>query len=318
MPKPILYLGVQYKDQARGQLAELSDRYQIKDKNQLEASDYAQIEIFFGSDLDTLRAIYQGEDRRLAWLQLDTAGADYLPQEVMADPKVTVTTVSGIHAPSIAESIYGYLLGVFHQLIIYHDQQEENNWHRYEHVKNLAGKKALLYGTGHLASEIARIGQAFGLSCYGVNTSGRPVEHFQNTYTQTSVTEQLSEMDIIINTLPATAETENIFNQHFFKQMKTNSYFINVGRGNAVVEADLQAALEEEKIAGAYLDVFQEEPLVEDSPLWQTKNLFITPHSSGRVEHFRDDIFKIFYQNYQAYLSGNFPSINRLDKKKGY
>ncbi|MCW0996306.1 hypothetical protein OJ922_11080, partial [Streptococcus anginosus] len=80
-----------------------------------------------GSDLDTLRAIYQGEDRRLAWLQLDTAGADYLPQEVMADPKVTVTTVSGIHAPSIAESIYGYLLGVFHQLFIYHDQQEENN-----------------------------------------------------------------------------------------------------------------------------------------------------------------------------------------------
>ncbi|AMB95168.1 NAD(P)-dependent oxidoreductase [Aerococcus urinae] len=318
MPKPILYLDAQYKDQARRQLEELSDHYQIKDKKQLNSSDYAQIEIFFGSDLETLAAIYQANDRRLAWIQLDTAGADYLPQAFMADPKVSITTVSGIHAPSIAESIYGYLLGVYHQLFIYHDQQQEKNWHRYEDVKNLTGKKALVYGTGHLASEIAQIGQAFGLDFYGVNTSGRAVEHFKATYTQESVADHIGEMDIIINTLPSTPETKNIFDRSFFNEMKEKSYFINVGRGSAVVEADLQAALEEDKIAGAYLDVFQKEPLTADSPLWETKNLLITPHSSGRVEHFRDDIFKIFYQNYQDYLKGKSLSINLLDKEKGY
>ena len=125
--------------------------------------------------------------------------------------------------------------------------------------------------------------------------------------------------EMIVVTLPLTPETRNMFGKNEFKLMKRSAFFINIGRGNLVIQNELIQALKDKDIAGAGLDVFETEPLPENSPLWELDNVIITPHTSGNTEYYDQRLIQdIFIPNLKNYLNGKTPSTNLLDYKKGY
>ena len=128
----------------------------------------------------------------------------------------------------------------------------------------------------------------------------------------------MNQADIVVNILPATKETYHLFDAQLFSKMKEGTIFINVGRGETVVTEDLLDALNENKIARAALDVFEEEPLAKDHPLWEHENVLITPHIAGQVERQLDYIYPIFIENLQAYLKNGELPVNFVELKEGY
>jgi len=129
----------------------------------------------------------------------------------------------------------------------------------------------------------------------------------------------LPQCDYVVVTLPLTSDTYQLFGRKQFEQMKPTACFINIGRGEIVIENELIEALQTGKIGCAGLDVFETEPLSKESPLWEMENVIITPHTSGATEYYNQRVIEtIFIPNLKTYLEGNTPTINLVDYKKGY
>jgi phosphoglycerate dehydrogenase-like enzyme len=127
----------------------------------------------------------------------------------------------------------------------------------------------------------------------------------------------LSESDIVVIAVPLTSQTQNMFDRAAFQAMKPTAFLVNIARGDVCNEADLIRALEEKQIAGAALDVFHQEPLPSDSPLWHLPNVFISPHISGLTPEYDSRVAMIFEENLRRYLAGE-PLYNVVDKEQGY
>ena len=147
-----------------------------------------------------------------------------------------------------------------------------------------------------------------------------PVEHVDEMYTPEQIDHILPKCDYVVVTLPLTKETHHLFGSKQFALMKSSAFFINIGRGSLVNEEELIEALQEGKIAGAGLDVFEKEPLNEMSPLWDLHNVIITPHTAGSTENYNKRVVEEdFYPQFERkYLAGEKPSINLIDYSRGY
>jgi phosphoglycerate dehydrogenase-like enzyme len=152
----------------------------------------------------------------------------------------------------------------------------------------------------------------------GVRRSGKPSQYVDQMFDNLGLDEVLRLSDYIIVTLPLTPETYRLFGRREFGLMKSSAYFINIGRGGTTDTDALLEALYEGKIAGAGLDVFEQEPLPETSPLWKMDNVIITPHNSGSTVYYDDRAMKIFMKNIRAYLHNGKPSHNLVDFDKHY
>ena len=140
---------------------------------------------------------------------------------------------------------------------------------------------------------------------------------FDMVYASADLGKVLDQFEWVVGVMPSTPETAGFFDARFFSAMRSGSRFINVGRGSSVVESDLQQALESGQIAGAFLDVFQQEPLPADSSLWSLDNLFVSPHISGDYIGFDAEMVRRFKLNLERYLDGEVLS-NLVDKKLGF
>jgi phosphoglycerate dehydrogenase-like enzyme len=176
----------------------------------------------------------------------------------------------------------------------------------------------VVFGAGNVGKEIARIGQAFGLETVGVNTSGHDVDYFNQTVKTADGFEHVTDANIIVNVLPETAATQNVFDAAYFSRQEKQPLFINVGRGSAIVDQDLIEAIDKGDIAYAALDVFREEPLPADNPFWAHSKIDVTPHMTGQVEHFAVETYKIFQANLRSYTEDDDLSVNVVSKEKGY
>ncbi|SEM16255.1 Phosphoglycerate dehydrogenase [Mesobacillus persicus] len=178
----------------------------------------------------------------------------------------------------------------------------------------LSEQKVMIYGTGEIGQTTAKILSQFGVKVYGVSLSGENKEHFNEVMNLENHYEKLSEMDFLINTLPLTAQTVNLFNEEILNKL-TGVGLINVGRGATVNEKALLAALHTKHVRFAVLDVFIQEPLSDENDLWSHPNVFITPHISAvttpseGVECFIETLIKV---------EGNRPLSNIVDVKRGY
>lgn len=320
MTQPILAVFTNIKARHIEEIKRLAPDYQVLMQDELTAADIPHIEITYGWNLRKLSETEWSNMKRLRWIQAASAGIDYLPETLRQDSRIQISTMSGLHAQPITESVFAYLLATGRQLFTSYAQQQNAIWGKPEHHKffSLKDKTLLIYGAGNIGQEMARIGLAFGMKVIGVNTSGRAVEPFIQTVSLDDSIEKVREADFIVSSLPATLKTENYFDEAWFDLLKATAHFINIGRGNTVDEDALYRALIAEKFAGAYLDVFKEEPLPEDSPLWRLPNLVITPHITGHIEHFALDAYPIFLENLNSYLSTGQISRNVYSKEKGY
>jgi phosphoglycerate dehydrogenase-like enzyme len=258
---------------------------------------------------------------QLRWFQQWGAGANWLmryPQAVTQD--WILTNASGVHAVPISEHIFAMLLAFARRLPDSIRAQSRREWlkHPRGSIFELAGKTALIVGFGPIGQRTAQLADALGMRVLGVRRDpSQGVAGVEKMVNLGQMGEILAEADFVIVTIPLTKETEGKFTAKEFQRIKSTAYVINVGRGGTVLEKDLVHALREKHIAGAGLDVFETEPLPDDSPLWEMDNVIITAHYAGSTPHYVDRAMEIFLDNLARYRSGK-QMRNVVDKELGY
>ena len=266
---------------------------------------------------------------KLRWWQQWYAGVDWL----MSHPEVaeldfTLTNMSGLHAVPITEHIFAMLLAFGRDLPNVIRAQERKEWipHEREDVFELAGKTMVLIGVGGIGSHTAQVANALGMKVIAVRrhpdgNAGekhhQQVAGIERTVGTGQLRSVLPEADFVVNTLPLTPETRGFIGEAELRAMKPTTYVVNVGRGKTIDEEALIRALEEGWIAGAGLDVFETEPLAPESPLWQMKNVLVSPHYAGQTDRYDERAVAIFLDNLERYLSGK-TLRNVVDKRLGY
>ncbi|MFC6719442.1 D-2-hydroxyacid dehydrogenase [Natrialbaceae archaeon GCM10025810] len=227
----------------------------------------------------------------LEWIHSIQAGVDRFPFDDLEANDAVLTNSTGIHGRSVGETVAGYLLAFSRRLHRHVANQRERRWERpeWDDAFTLPGKTACIVGTGTLGRGVAEILGALGVRVIGVRRSGDPLPEFEEMYASDELREAITGPDFVISTLPLTDETSHTFDAEAFDAMREDAYFVNVGRGPLVDEPALVEALEAGAIEGAALDVFETEPLPEDSPLWGMDEVIVSPHCAAfTVDYFRD------------------------------
>ncbi|UQS84525.1 hydroxyacid dehydrogenase [Apilactobacillus apisilvae] len=277
-----------------------------------------RIDIFVGYNKQLLDEILSSDQSQLKWIQALSAGVDYYPLDQLKDKKIALTTVSGIHAEPIAESVIGMILGSYRAI---NESARKRNWYKpTSMLKMINGKHAVVFGTGHIGGRIAELLDAFGAKTVGVNHSGHPAKNFAETVSMDNVTNETKvlDADIIINALPLSDSTYHYYNDKFFNLLNKQPMFISIGRGPSTVTQDLIDALNNHQLGSAALDVTDPEPLPEDSPLWKMDNVLITPHISGIHAEYMDESLAILDENMQSFNNDGKPSKNLVNLDEGY
>ncbi|MDN5607246.1 MAG: D-2-hydroxyacid dehydrogenase [Brevibacterium aurantiacum] len=258
-----------------------------------------------------------GHADSLKWIHAAAAGVDSLLFDELSASEVVVTNARGIFDRPIAEFVLNYLLIHAKNSLRSLQDQRESVWNR-RSTKNLAGSQALIVGTGSIGREIARVLRALDVNVTGAGSHARTGDaDFGTVIDSSQLSSHLSGVDWVINIAPLTDRTKNLFDAEVFAAMESSAYFVNVGRGEGVVTSDLVNALETGEISGAGLDVFDEEPLPADHPLWQADNVIVTPHMSGDTDGWRTRLADQFVVLFEKYAAGEtFP--HTVDKAAGY
>ncbi len=237
----------------------------------------------------------------LKMLQLSSAGIDHLPVQHWLKDQVLISNARGVYSAPIAEMIVMSILMAIKQIPLFMTQQNNAQWIKHD-LRELGMLKVLFLGTGNIAKETAHRLKPFGPLLIGLNSNGRAIDPFNITGKLSEHCEYLRSADIVINTLPYTKETHHLMNDTFFSAMKAQTIFINIGRGKSVDETALLNALNSDTISFAYLDVFEQEPLPAQSPLWMHPKVLITPHNSGSGQLVRERNYTLLLNNLQHYL----------------
>ena len=224
------------------------------------------------------------------------------PELAVSD--TVVTNARGIFDRAMAEYVLGYMLSEVKGFRESWSCQAERNWH-FRMTDMLRGSRAVIFGVGSIGREIGKLLKAVGVDVVGVGRRSRnddPV--FGDIHAQSNARDVVADADWVIGILPLTDQTRGIFDAPFFKAMNAKARFVNVGRGQSVVERDLVASLGNNEIAGAMRDVFEVEPLSDASPLWGLPNVVISPHMSGDYSKSLEDLVKQFLENLERYVAG--------------
>ncbi|MCO7176568.1 D-2-hydroxyacid dehydrogenase [Sporolactobacillus kofuensis] len=254
----------------------------------------------------------------LRWLQLPSAGANHFVKHPDLSQNVVLTNSSGVFGTLGAEHTLALLLALTREIPLHVRQTDQHLWKESSHCRQLDEATAAIIGYGDIGSEIAHRLKAFGTRVLAVKRTVRQVpEDADAVFDLNDLDEVLSKSDFVINVLPLTEETQNLFDSDRFHAMKQEALFINVGRGGTVDENALIHALESGKLDGAGLDVTAEEPLPHSSRLWDLPNVLITSHSLGvgpGKSKKRTALIKRNLENF--YLNRKLE--NSVDRKLGY
>jgi len=248
-----------------------------------------------------------------AWLQCSFAGVDAL---MAADvPRgYQLTNIRGIFGPLMSEYVFAYLLGKIRRVDEYRRQQQAGLWQELP-PGSLRGRRMLILGTGSIGRHLASSARHFGMSVEGISRSGQSVAEFDQVFSVGQLDAQLPAAEVVVSVLPATPATKGLLDARRLALLHPKAVLFNLGRGNVLDCAALLAQLQRNPGQQAVLDVFPEEPLPPDSPLWACPNLTITPHCSA--PSIPQQIVEIFVANYRHYLAGQ-PLQGEVDFAKGY
>ncbi|QTH42685.1 D-2-hydroxyacid dehydrogenase [Cohnella sp. LGH] len=258
------------------------------------------------------------EGARLRWLQVWGAGVDKLPLDRLDRAGVTVTTASGVHPNPVSETAFAMMLSFSRGLHTAVRNQVRSAWQSAGSLSEIHGKTLGIVGVGVIGLEMAKLAKAFGMRVMGIRRSGETAENVDWMCDIGGLNELLRASDYVVAVMPLTGETRHMFGRDQFAAMKRTAYFINVSRGGTTDTEALVAALREGEIAGAGLDVFEQEPLPSGHPLWAMNNVIVTPHNGGVTDRYEERATDIFLANLDAYLQGRTLPINRVDPVRQY
>lgn len=243
----------------------------------------------------------------LRWLQIHPAGAERPIYRELRARGIKVTTASGATAVTVAHSTLGALIALNRRFPLLAEAQRRHAWEPRlgeRSPRDLKGQCAVIVGLGPIGRTIARFVKMLGMSAIGVHRSAEPVAPCDRTLAYDGLHEVLAGADWLILCCPTSPLTRGIANAKVFAAMPAGSHFINVSRGEIAVEADVMAALASGKLAGAYLDVFEREPLDPDSPFWDMPNVIVSPHTASHSLGQNEAIFEIFLDNLARFRAG--------------
>ncbi len=274
----------------------------------------AQADAAFG----TIAPALLGKAGRLRWLQAPQAAppAGYYYPELIAHP-VVVTNFREIYNDHIGAHIMAFVLAFARGLHYYLPRQLHREWRREPldtGVIHLPDATMLIVGVGGIGAETARLAAAFGMRVIGVDARRRQAPPgVGELHGADALDALLPRADFVVLTVPHTPATEGFMNRARFQRMKRGAFFINIGRGKTTRLDDLLAALRAGEIAGAGLDVFEEEPLPADHPLWTMPGVLITPHTAGFGPYLDERRLEILVDNCRRFVAGQ-PLRNAVDK----
>ncbi|SET50319.1 Phosphoglycerate dehydrogenase [Marinobacter segnicrescens] len=265
---------------------------------------------------EALEAAWPMADK-LEWIHATSAGVDALMFPALIDSDVTVTNARGIFDRSIAEYVLCTMLMFAKDFPRSMRLQAGHKW-KHRDTERAEGREVLIVGAGSIGRQIARLARAVGMNPHGVARRARSGDDdFVAVHANEQLFDQLAVADFVVIAAPLTPQTEGLFDQKAFAAMKKEARLINIGRGPIVNTRDLIDALNKGEIAGAALDVFEEEPLPEDHPLWEMGNVILTPHMSGDFIGWRRALTDQFLENFDRWHKGG-ELFNHVDKKLGY
>ena len=261
--------------------------------------------------------------KNLKWIHLAVAGVDKSVFPELLKSKVIISASKGIHSHTIAEHIMGMILCFATGIHLSTLRQIQKIWTSDEVMNKrfeLRGKTLGIVGLGSIGKELAKRGKCFGMVIIGMKNRskrGEKIGYVDKIFPKEKLPEILKLSDFLALTLPLTEETFHLIGEKELAQMKSSAYLINTSRGKIVEEKALIKTLENKKIAGAGLDVFEEEPLSPNSKLYDFENVIITPHIAGSMEDYFQKVAQIFEENLKRYLGGK-KMVNLVDKRLGY
>ncbi|WP_028809854.1 D-2-hydroxyacid dehydrogenase [Streptomyces sp. 351MFTsu5.1] len=258
-----------------------------------------------------VRDAWPGEGPRPRWVHTASAGVDHLMCPELADSDTVVTNARGVFDQPIAEYVAALVLTMAKDLPRTLELQREGVW-RHRESQRVAGTRACVVGSGPIGRAIVAALKALGITTALVGRRSRTGIHGPD-----DLGRLMARADWVIAAAPLTAETRGMFDARRFGMMQPSARFINIGRGQLVVEQALVEALTKRWIAGAALDVFDSEPLPPDSPLWHVPGLIVSPHMSGDTVGWRDELSAQFVEMYERWDAGR-SLTNVVDKKRGY
>lgn len=275
----------------------------------------ADIIVTYGEDLT---ADHIKKATKLQWIMVLSTGVDRLPFEELMKRNIIVTNCRGVHGIPMSEYAISMLLQVSRQEAVLLRHAEESKWDRSVKMREITGSTMTVLGVGTIGQEVARLAKAFNMTTYGVATSERKVDHFDEVVTIEKMNDVFENSDFVVAVLPSTPSTKGLLTADHFKAMKNDAVFLNMGRGDLVASEVIIQALESGQIAHAVLDVVEEEPLPEDHPLWKTEGVTITPHLSGISPHYNTRALKIFTDNLAQFERGENEFQNVVDPSRRY
>jgi phosphoglycerate dehydrogenase-like enzyme len=261
----------------------------------------------------------------LTWIQLLNAGADSCTGiPAVAERGILVTNLQRIQGPHMAEHAIGLVLALARALPVYAEEQIGGAWtrgfqtSRGERLVEIEGKTLLVVGLGGIGTEVARRAHGLGMRVIATRNSRREGPDYVEYVGLADEYRTLApRADVIVNATPLTPETRGMFDAAFFDAMKDDAFFVNIGRGESVVTADLTAALQAGKIGGAGLDVTDPEPLPEGHPLWAMRNVIVTPHIATASDFRSDRTVTLVVENLRRYVRGD-KVLSVVDLEQGY
>lgn len=273
----------------------------VQDERQPLTIDVADINavvcnaLFMHNDIERFKS--------LQYIQLTSAGTDRVPVDYIFANGIQLHTARGVYSAPMAEWVVLKILEIYKKSRAFYEAQQKQQWIKQRDLQELTGKKAAIIGYGSVGAEVARRLKAFDVHITAVDvTEPGPaqkqwIDALAHPGTMSTI---LSESDIVILTLPLTEETRHLFDEKMIAAMKDHSVLINIARGGVIKEEALIAALKAGKFLGIALDVFEHEPLPENSPLWHFENALLTPHNAFVSEKVRERLFEVMFRNLAA------------------
>lgn len=304
-----------------GQMEEVEKRADVRyvvDVNALRtALSRAHVLFVWDFTSEKVRAAWDGVSDALSWVHVASTGVDpvLFPELVRSD--TTLTNSREIFDGAIAEYVAGTVLALYKDLPRTLRMQQQRVWEHRETLR-LAGARAVVVGTGPIGRAIGRLLGALGCAVDGVARRERQDDpDFGVIVGADDIDSILPGADIVVSAVPLTPGTRGLFDADRFARMKPAALFVNVGRGPVVVEDALVRTLRDGRLGGAVLDVFADEPLPSDHPLWSMEHVIVSPHMAGDFVGWRDVLARTFADNFLRWHGGR-PLENVVDKHLGY
>ena len=241
--------------------------------------------------------------KSLKFIQLTSAGLDRVPLDYIKEHNIKIANARGVYSAPMAEFALCGVLQLYKQSRFFYKNQKQHKWEKHRGLLELTDKNVLIVGAGNIGSEVAKRFRAFDANVIGVDLFPNGNVNFNEVLPLSELDNQLKTADIVVLTLLLTSDNAGFFNADKFNMMKDSAIFVNIARGKLVNQDDMIEAIEQSKIIGAVLDVFEEEPLADNSKLWDFENVILTPHNSFVGDKNNKRMFNVISNNLKGFIN---------------